>query len=73
MKIFVKAKPNAKEELIKKIDGINFIVAVKEPPRKGKANAAIVRVLAEYFNVAPSAILLVSGFSSKQKVFEVLV
>ncbi len=71
MKIFVKTKPNAKEELIKKIDGINFIVAVKEPPKGGRANRAIVRVLAEYFGVAPSAILLVSGFSSRQKIFEI--
>ncbi len=71
MKIFIKAKPSAKEEFIKKIDEINFVVAVKEPPRKGKANAAIVRLLAEYFKVAPSAVRLVSGFSAKQKVFEI--
>ncbi len=71
MKIFVKARPGAKEEFIKKIDGINFVVAVREPPIKGKANKAITRVLAEYFKVAPSAICLVSGFSSKQKVFEI--
>jgi uncharacterized protein (TIGR00251 family) len=71
MKIFVKARPSAKEEFIKKIDGINFVVAVKEPPIKGKANKAIVRLLAEHFNVAASAIRLVSGFSSKQKVFEI--
>ncbi len=72
MKIFVKAKPNAEEESIKKIDGINFVVAVKEPPIKGKANRAIVRALAEYFSVAPSAVQLVSGFSSKQKIFEIV-
>ena len=72
MKIFVKAKPNAKEESIKKIDGINFVVAVKEPPAKGKANAAIAKVLAAYFDVAPSAVNLISGFSSKQKIFEIL-
>ncbi len=71
MKIFVKARPSAKEEFIKKIDGINFVVAVKEPPRKGKANRAITKVLAEYFGVAASAVRLVSGFSTKQKVFEI--
>ncbi len=71
MKIFVKAKPNAREESIEKIDGINFIVAVREPPIKGKANAAITRALAQYFGVASSAITLVSGFSSRQKVFEI--
>ena len=73
MKIFVKAKPLSKEEKIEKIDEINFIIAVKEPPKDGKANRAIVRALALYFNVAPSRINLISGFSSKQKVFEVLV
>ncbi len=71
MKIFIKARPSAKEEFIKKIDGINFIVAVREPPVKGKANKAIARALADYFKVAPSAVRLVSGFSSKQKVFEI--
>jgi uncharacterized protein (TIGR00251 family) len=73
MKIFVKAKPLAKEEKIKKVDEINFIVWVKEPPKDGKANRAIIKVLASYFKVAPSEISLVSGFSSKLKVFEILI
>lgn len=72
MKIFVKAKPLAKEEKIEKIDEINFIVAVKEPPKGGKANRAITKALALYFNVAPSQVRLVSGSSSRQKVFEIL-
>jgi len=72
MKIFVKAKPSAKEEKIEKIDEINFIVSVKEPSRDGKANKAIIKALASYFNVAPSCVNLISGFSSKQKVFEIL-
>lgn len=72
MKIFVRAKPSAKEEKIEKIDEINFIVEVKEPPKKGKANRAIAKALATHFNVAPSRVNLISGFSSRQKVFEVL-
>jgi uncharacterized protein (TIGR00251 family) len=71
MKIFVKAKPLAKEECVEKIDEFNFIVAVKEPSKDGKANAAIIKALAEYFAVAPSRIRLVSGFSAKQKVLEI--
>ncbi len=71
-KIFVKAKPFAKEEKITKIDEINFIVAVKEPPKDGKANRAIIKAIASYFNVAPSRVNLVSGFSSRNKVFEIL-
>ncbi len=70
-KIFVKAKPLAWEEEVEKIDEDNFIVSVKEPPIKGRANAAIIRAIAGYFGVAPSQVRLVSGFSSKQKIFEI--
>jgi len=71
MKIFVKAKPLAKEEKIEKIDDDHFIVWVKEPPIKGKANEAIINVLAQYFKVNRSDIQLISGFSSKTKLFEI--
>lgn len=71
MKIFVKAKPLAKEENIRKIDELNFVVAVKEPPRNGEANAAIAIALAKYFCVAPAQVRLVSGFSARQKTFEI--
>jgi uncharacterized protein YggU (UPF0235/DUF167 family) len=55
MKIFVKAKPAAREE----------------PPVHGRANAAISKALANYFKVSSSQVRLISGFSSKQKVFEI--
>jgi uncharacterized protein len=71
MKINVKAKPGAREERVEKVDDNNFVVSVKEPPVQGRANMAIVRALAEYFKVSNSQVHLVSGFSSKQKVFEV--
>lgn len=82
MKIFVKAKPNSKEEYVEKIDppspkgfgrasDMYFVVAVKEPPVQGRANKAITKALAVYFNVPVFGVRLVSGFSSKQKVFEI--
>lgn len=82
MKIFVKAKPLSKEEKVKKINPpspkgfgraseTHFVVSVKEPPHQGKANAAIAKALADYFNVSLSQVRLVAGFSSKQKVFEI--
>ena len=70
MKIFVKAKPRAKNEKIEKIGEDCFKVSVKEPPEEGKANQAIVKAIAEYFKVNQSTIKLVSGFSSKNKIFE---
>jgi len=71
MKIFVKARPNSKAESIEKADDTHFTVLVKQPSIKGRANAAIAKALASHFGIAPSQVSLVSGFSSKQKVFEI--
>ena len=71
MKIFVKAKPFAKEEKIDKVDETHFVISVKEPPIKGAANKAIIKVLTGYFNISIMQINLISGFSSREKVFEI--
>lgn len=71
MRIFVKVKPAAKEEKVEKIDDTNFKVEVKEPPREGKANAAVTKALASYFDVTQSDVRIVSGFTSRSKIIEV--
>lgn len=71
MKIFIKAKPSAKEAGVEKLNDDNFIVSVKEPPVKGMANAAIIEILAEYFKVLPSQIKIISGYTSKNKIIEI--
>jgi len=72
MKINVKAKPSAREEKVEKIDDNNFIVSVKEPPEKGKANEAIRNALAVYFKTASARVKIVSGYSSRNKIIEIL-
>ncbi|MBI4225239.1 MAG: DUF167 domain-containing protein [Candidatus Sungbacteria bacterium] len=71
MRIFVAAKPGAKEERVEKIDETHFTVAVKEPPVQGKANRAIIKALAAYFNVPAWRVSIVSGHTSRQKVIEI--
>jgi len=84
MKIFVKAKPNSKISEFKKVefpqmtlDGIGerkqeyYIAKVKEPPIDYRSNTAIVKLIAEYFDVPFDAIKLTSGATSKNKVFEI--
>ena len=83
MKIIVKAKTKAKEEKVERVEQptlnlevgkpelVTYKVSVKEAPIGGKANEAIIRALAEYFNTATACVRLVSGQSSKQKVFEI--
>jgi hypothetical protein len=72
MKISVKAKPNAREEKVERIDENNFVVSVKEKPEKGKANEAIRNALAIYFKVASSRVKIVSGHTSRNKIVEVI-
>ena len=42
-------------------------VAVNAPPDKGKANAAIVEVLAQALGLKPSQVELISGETSRRK------
>ena len=72
MKLFVVAKPNAKAEKVEKIDQAHFVVSVKESPQKGRANQAIRNALAVYFTVASSRVKIISGYSSRNKVIEIL-
>jgi hypothetical protein len=62
----------AYENKVEKIDDTHFTVAVKEPPQNGLANKGIVRNLAEYFKVAPSQVVIKKGFTSKQKIIEII-
>ena len=71
MKIFVKAKPNAREEKIEKISENSYVVSVKAPPVQGQANRAIIEVLAIYFKVPKSCVNIVAGHTSKQKIVEI--
>lgn len=84
MKILVKAKAGAKENKIKKLkDSQNLFgeinseldtygVWVKERPVAGKANLAIIKLLAEYFEISQSEVILISGASAKTKIFDII-
>ena len=72
IRINVRAKPNSREEKVEKISDTEFIVSVKEPPVNGLANKAIVKALSDYFNVSHVRIHVISGFTSRQKVIEIL-
>lgn len=72
MKIFVTAKPLAREEKVDKIDDTHFVIAVKEPARQGLANTAILKALADYLHIASSRLCIVAGHASRQKIIEVL-
>jgi uncharacterized protein (TIGR00251 family) len=70
MKIQVKVKPSSKTEEVSR-EGDSFIVKVKEPPKEGRANQAVIRLLAEHFSVPQSQVRILIGFRSRNKVVEV--
>ena len=71
MKITVKAKPAAREDKIEEQEGGLFVVSVKEPPVKGRANLAIIKLLASHFSVSASNVRIISGQASRNKVVEI--
>lgn len=72
MKIVARVKPNSKEDKIKKISENEFFVFVKSPPIGGKANAAVIELLARYFNKNKALISIISGQWARTKVIEIV-
>jgi uncharacterized protein (TIGR00251 family) len=71
MKILIKVNPNSKiDSVVKKDDG-SFSLKVKAPAKEGKANKAIINILAKYFGVSKSSISIKAGHSSKNKIVEI--
>jgi len=70
MRIPVKVKPNSKTEEVYQ-EGSGFVVKVKQPPKEGKANQAVTRLLAEHFGVPQSQVRILSGFKKRDKIVEI--
>jgi uncharacterized protein len=52
-------------------DGAALRVAVNAPPEDGKANAAVIALLAEAFDVAKAAVSVVAGATDRRKLVEI--
>jgi len=63
-------KPNSKFAGVEAVED-HLVVRVKEPPKEGKANQAMIRAVARYYDVPPSDVRLVAGVAGRHKVVEV--
>jgi uncharacterized protein YggU (UPF0235/DUF167 family) len=70
-KIWVKVKAQAREESITQLSAANYQVSVSAPREKGKANQAVIVLLAEYFSVPKSQIKILCGYGAKIKLVEI--
>ena len=69
--IRVKAVPGASRDAIAGVLAERLKVRVTAPPEGGKANRAIIALLARALSVRPSDVELVSGPTNPEKVFRV--
>ena len=65
----VHAQPGARKNGITGIHDCRLKVAVTQAPEKGKANQALIKLLAELLDVKRQQISLVSGETAQQKRF----
>ena len=65
----VRAQPGARRNEIRGLQDGALKVCVTQAPEKGKANKAIVEVLAKWLGVRKSQIELLSGETASQKKF----
>jgi uncharacterized protein (TIGR00251 family) len=71
LKLQVKVFPkSSREELIEKDGSIKAYI--KAAPDKGKANKALIGLIAKKYKVSKSKVVIVAGLTGRNKVVEVL-
>ena len=67
----LRVKPGARKTAIVGVHGGALKVAVAAAPERGRANRAVVALLAEAFGLPISAVTIASGETSQDKVAEI--
>jgi uncharacterized protein (TIGR00251 family) len=69
IRIIVDVKTGANFESIEVIEDNHYLVHVKEQPKKGKANRAVIKILKDHFDLQ---VFIVAGRTSSRKIFEII-
>ncbi|HEX6636182.1 MAG TPA: DUF167 domain-containing protein [Steroidobacteraceae bacterium] len=67
----VKVKPNSRVEELVPLDDGSHEARVKAPPVDGKANAALVALIAAHFGVRKAQVVIKSGASGRLKLIQI--
>lgn len=71
MKLTVFARPGSSKNKIEKLSDNTYRTQLTAPPINGKANEALIKLLAEYFNIPKSTVKIIRGLKSKTKIIEI--
>ena len=69
-KLLVKVKPNALKNSLRQFQDGTWIAEVKAPPNNGKANRALIKVIAKQFNVTKSHVSIKKAKSGRIKLIQ---
>jgi len=70
-RIWVTVKPQARKEEISRLEDGGYRVAVCAPAEAGRANEAVIELLADFFSVPKTTIKIVRGRAAKRKLIEI--
>ena len=62
--------PGAKKSKVETVSDASYKVWTTAAPEKGKANKAVIALLAKHLGIKKSELTLSAGLTSKEKVFE---
>jgi len=71
MRITVKVIPRAHQNIVEKCEDGTYKVRVTTTPTDGKANVAVQKLLAEYFDMPKSLVQIVHGATARIKIVEI--
>lgn len=71
MQYSVTVKPNSKKGPLVIADGTKLTIYLREKPVDGEANSALIKILAKYFRVPKTSIIIRHGAKSRQKIIEI--
>ncbi len=70
MRANILVKPNSKIDSVEKA-GDELVVRVKARAVDGKANEAVIKLIAEYFDMPKTRVKIIRGLTSRRKTIEI--
>jgi uncharacterized protein (TIGR00251 family) len=66
----LKVKPGSREDVLTEMQDGTWLARVRAPPVDGKANAAVVALVARHFKLRKAQVTIKSGASGRQKLLQ---
>lgn len=68
IRLSVKVQPNARQQVIQKVNEEEYRIHVLSPPSEGKANKEVIDVIASHFHLPRSRVKIIRGRKSRKKI-----